>query len=106
MNGFHLRIREGCKNEFPLLLAGAALAGLGSAFVEPAMGSIYLSTTNEENRGQVMGMRGSAISLAVMLGPLAQALVGPWTTPQITFATGVALLLMMALVAFLLLKNS
>jgi MFS family permease len=52
-----------------------------------------------------MGMRGSAISLAVMLGPLAQALVGLWITPQITFAIGVALSLTMALVAFLLLKN-
>src|SRR5438876_4474383 len=90
---------------YPLLLAGAALAGLGSAFVEPAMGSIYLGATTDENRGQVMGMRGSAISLAIMLGPLAQALVGLWITPQITFAIGVALSLMMALVAFLLLKN-
>ncbi len=90
---------------YPLLLAGAALAGLGSAFVEPAMGSIYLSATTDENRGQVMGMRGSAISLAIMLGPLAQALVGLWITPQITFASGVALSLAMALVAFLLLKN-
>jgi len=76
---------------YPLLIAGAALAGLGSAFVEPAMGSIYLAATTDENRGQVMGMRGSAISLAVMLGPLAQALVGLWITPQITFAIGVAL---------------
>jgi MFS family permease len=90
---------------YPLLLAGAALAGLGSAFVEPAMGSIYLAATTDENRGQVMGMRGSAISLAIMLGPLAQALVGLWITPQITFAIGVALSLVMALVAFLLLKN-
>jgi MFS family permease len=90
---------------YPLLLAGAALAGLGSAFVEPAMGSIYLGATTDENRGQVMGMRGSAISLAVMLGPLAQALVGPWITPQITFAIGVTLSLSMALVAFFLLKN-
>ncbi len=90
---------------YPLLLAGAALAGLGSAFVEPAMGSIYLGATTDENRGQVMGMRGSAISLAVMLGPLAQALVGPWITPQITFAIGAALSASMALVAFLLLKN-
>ncbi len=90
---------------YPLLLAGAALAGLGSAFVEPAMGSIYLGATTDENRGQVMGMRGSAISLAVMLGPLAQALVGPWITPQTTFAIGVALSASMALVAFLLLKN-
>ena len=90
---------------YPLLLAGAALAGLGSAFVEPAMGSIYLSATTDENRGQVMGMRGSAISLAIMLGPLAQALVGLWITAQITFAIGVALSLVMALVSFLLLKN-
>src|SRR5258708_31677512 len=43
---------------YPLLLAGAALAGLASAFVEPAMGSIYLGATTDENRGQVMGMRG------------------------------------------------
>jgi len=90
---------------YPLLIAGAALAGLGSAFVEPAMGSIYLGATTDENRGQVMGMRGSAISLAVMLGPLSQALVGLWITPQITFAIGVALSFVMALVAFLLLKN-
>src|SRR5438132_14042953 len=90
---------------YPLLLAGAALAGLGSGFVEPAMGSIYLAATTDENRGQVMGMRGSAISLAVMLGLLAQAMVGCWITPQITFAIGVTLSLMMALVAFLLLKN-
>jgi MFS transporter, DHA1 family, multidrug resistance protein len=90
---------------YPLLVAGAALAGLGSAFVEPAMGSIYLGATTDENRGQVMGMRGSAISLAIMLGPLAQALVGLWITPQITFAIGVVLSASMALVAFLLLKN-
>src|SRR5436190_6247479 len=90
---------------YPLLLAGAALAGLGSAFVEPAMGGIYLGATTDENRGQIMGMRGSAISLAIMLGPLAQALVGLWITAQITFAIGVALSLVMALVAFLLLKN-
>ena len=90
---------------YPLLIAGAALAGLGSALVQPAMGSIYLSATTDENRGQIMGIRGSAISLAVMLGPLTQALVGLWITAQITFAIGVALSLMMALVAFLLLKN-
>lgn len=90
---------------YPLLIAGAALAGLGSAFVEPAMGGIYLAATTDDNRGQIMGLRGSAISLAVMLGPLAQALVGLWITPQITFAIGVALSVSMALVAFLLLKN-
>lgn len=90
---------------YPLLLTGAALAGLGSAFVEPAMGGIYLAATTDENRGQIMGMRGSAISLAVMLGPLAQALIGPWIMPHTTFAIGVVISLAMALVAFLLLKT-
>ncbi|MBO0777957.1 MAG: MFS transporter, partial [Ktedonobacteraceae bacterium] len=91
---------------YPLLLVGAALAGLGSAFVNPALGGIYLGATTDKNRGQVMGMRGSAISLAVMLGPLVQALVGSWITPQTTFAIGVVLSLAMAVVAFLLLKSS
>jgi DHA1 family multidrug resistance protein-like MFS transporter len=90
---------------YPLLLTGAALAGLGCAFAGPALGGIYLGATTDKNRGQVMGMRGSAISLAVMLGPLAQALVGPWITPQMTFAIGVVLSLAMAVVAFLLFKN-
>jgi MFS family permease len=90
---------------YPLLIVGAALSGLGSAFVEPAMGNLYLATTTDENRSQIMGMRGSAISLAIMLGPLVQALVGPWSTPQITFAIGVVLSVSMALVAFLLLKS-
>lgn len=90
---------------YPLLLAGAALAGLGSALVEPAMGSIYLATTNDENRGQIMGMRGSAISLAVMLGPLAQAAIAPWSTPQMTFAMGTVISLAMAGIAFFLLKR-
>lgn len=90
---------------YPLLLAGAALAGLGSALVEPAMGSIYLKATTDENRGQIMGMRGSAISLAVMLGPLTQAAIAPWSTPQTTFALGVMISLAMAGMAFFLLKR-
>jgi MFS family permease len=72
---------------------------------EPALGGIYLSATIEQNRGQVMGLRGSAISAAVMLGPLTQALLGPWITPQTTFAIGVALSTIMVLVAFLLLQQ-
>lgn len=90
---------------YPLLLAGAALAGLGSALVGPAMGSIYLAVTTDGNRGQIMGIRGSAISLAVMLGPLTQAAIAPWSTPQTTFAIGVVIGLSMAGIAFFLLKR-
>jgi MFS family permease len=90
---------------YPLLIMGAALAGLGCALAELALGGIYLAATTEQTRGQVMGLRGSAISAAVMLGPLSQALVGPWITPQITFVIGVALSLVMVLVALLLLNR-
>jgi MFS family permease len=90
---------------YPLLIVGATLAGLGCALAGPALGGIYLGATTEQNRGQVMGLRGSAISAAVMLGPLAQALLGPWISPQMTFAIGVALSLIMVLVAFLLLRQ-
>jgi MFS family permease len=90
---------------YPLLLTGSVLAGLGSALAGPALGGIYLGATTEANRGQVMGMRGSALSLAVMLGPLAQALVGPWISPQMTFAIGMVLSFAMAVVAFLLIKQ-
>jgi MFS family permease len=69
------------------------------------MGSIYLAATTDENRGQIMGMRGSAISLAVMLGPLAQAAIAPWSTPQMTFAMGTVISLAMAGMAFFLLKR-
>jgi MFS family permease len=78
---------------------------LGNALAGPALGGIYLGATNDKNRGQVMGIRGSAISAAVMLGPLAQALVGAWITPQITFAIGVLFSLLLTVIAFLLLKN-
>jgi MFS transporter, DHA1 family, multidrug resistance protein len=90
---------------YPLLLGGAILAGLGCALAGPALGGVYLSATTQQTRGQVMGLRGSAISAAVMLGPLAQALVGPWITPQVTFAIGVVLSGLMVLVSFLLLRQ-
>jgi MFS family permease len=90
---------------YPLLLVGATLAGLGCALAGPVLGGIYLEATTEQTRGQVMGLRGSAISAAVMLGPLTQALVGPWITPQVTFAIGVALSAVMVLVSFLLLQQ-
>jgi len=53
--------------------------------------------TTEQNRSQVMGLRGTAISLGILLGPLAQALASPWITPQMTFAIGIVLTLAIAL---------
>src|SRR5260370_3445275 len=45
---------------YPLLIARAALAGLGTAFVQPAIGSIYLGATTDTNPGPIIGIRGPA----------------------------------------------
>jgi MFS family permease len=73
-------------HQYLLLIASAAITGLGSAMLMPAMGTIYLNATTDQNRSQLMGIRTTAISFAIFLAPFSQAAVGPWITPQITFA--------------------
>lgn len=92
-------------HQYPLLIATALLTGVGDALLLPALGAIYLGATTEQNRSQVMGVRGSAISLGVLLGPLAQAVVAPWISPQISFAIGVAIALLITLIALFTLKG-
>ena len=92
-------------HQYALLIAAALITGVGDALLLPALGAIYLGTTTEQNRSQVMGVRGSAISLGVLLGPLAQAVVAPWINPQISFAIGVVIALVITLKALFSLKN-
>ena len=92
-------------HQYPLLLAAAIVTGMGSALVLPALGTVYLGATTEQNRSQVMGLRGSAISLGTLLGPLTQAIVGPWITLQMTFAISIALSFVMTLLALVVLKR-
>ena len=93
-------------HQYPLLITASLITGVGDALLLPALGAIYLSATTEHNRSQVMGVRGSAISLGILLGPLTQALVAPWITPQISFAIGVVIALAITLLAVFTLKNS
>jgi MFS family permease len=85
-------------HQYVLLIGAAMVTGIGNALLIPALSTIYLGTTTEQHRSQVMGIRGTAISLGTLLGPLAQALAGPWITPQMTFAIGIALSLVITLV--------
>jgi hypothetical protein len=66
------------------------VTGIGNALLIPALSTIYLGATTEQNRTQVVGIRGTAISLGILLGPLTQALASPWITLQMTFAIGIA----------------
>ena len=90
---------------YALLLGAAMVTGIGNVLLIPALSTIYLGATTEQNRSQLMGIRGTAISLGTLLGPLAQALASPWITPQMTFAIGIALSLVIALLALIVLKR-
>lgn len=90
---------------YVLLLEAAIVTGIGNALLIPALSTIYLGTTTEHNRSQVMGIRGTAISLGTFLGPLAQALASPWITSQMTFAIGLAISFAMMLLALIVVKH-
>ncbi len=91
--------------QYPLLIATAVITGVGSALLMPALGTIYLNATSDQNRSQIMGIRSTAISLALLLAPLAQAAAGPWITPQITFAIAGGLSIVMTFFAIVALRN-
>lgn len=92
-------------HQYILLILAAAVTGIADALLLPALGGLYLAQTTDENRSQLLGIRGSAISLGILFGPLTQALVAPWITPEITFAIGIAIPLAIAVLAIFMLKN-
>ena len=85
--------------QYELLIVTAAITGIGSALLMPALGTVYLNATSDQNRSQIMGIRSTAISLALLIAPLTQAIAAPWITPQITFAIAGGLSIAMALFA-------
>jgi DHA1 family multidrug resistance protein-like MFS transporter len=93
-------------HQYFLLIAAAALTGVGSALLMPAMGTIYLNASSDENRAQLMGIRSTAISFALLVAPLVQALAGPWITPHITFAIAAGVSIAMTFFVIVALKPS
>jgi DHA1 family multidrug resistance protein-like MFS transporter len=92
-------------HQYALLIVATILTGVGSALLIPALSTIYLGMTSDHNRSQIMGIRGTAISFAILTAPLAQALVAPWTPPQVSFAISVAISLVIILLVIVTLKN-
>ncbi len=93
-------------HNYVLIIIASIVTGLGSALLIPALGVIYLSATNEHNRSQVMGIRGTAVSLGSLLGPLLLAVFANWLTPSISFALGSLISLACALLALIAVKQS
>jgi len=78
---------------FPLMLLVAAVAGLGSALISPALSSYYLDITDEQFRSRILGVKESSASLGGVVGPL--LLVGVsavWTAQGVFIFAGVVVL--------------
>jgi MFS family permease len=78
---------------FPLMLLVAAVAGLGSALISPALSSYYLDITDEQYRARILGVKESAASLGGVLGPLLLVGVSAMMTPQGIFILAGAVML-------------
>ena len=55
---------------YPLMLLVAAVAGLGSALISPALSAYYLDIADEQYRARILGVKESSAALGGVLGPL------------------------------------
>lgn len=92
-------------HSFGLLFPVAVLAGLGDALFIPAIAASYLDIAEPEHRSQVMGIKGSVVALATVVGPLLITIVSPWTAPTSIFAISAGATLVAILLALILLNT-
>lgn len=90
---------------FTLIIGVALVAGLGAALTAPAVSAFYLDITSAQHRSRVLGIKGSAVSLGSVAGPLLVAVISTMTTPQGVFSIAGALTVAAALLAFIVLKE-
>lgn len=92
-------------HSFGLLFPVAVLAGLGDALFIPAIAASYLDIAEPGHRSQVMGIKGSVVALATVVGPLLITIVSPWTAPTSIFAISAGATLVAILLALILLNT-
>jgi len=92
-------------HSFGLLFPVAVLAGLGDALFIPAIAASYLDIAEPEHRSQVIGIKGSVVALATVVGPLLITIVSPWTAPTSIFAISAGATLVAILLALVLLNT-
>ena len=92
-------------NDFVLMLFFAGLSGFGRALIDPAINAFYLDITAPEHRSRVVGIKGSALSLGGVLGPLLVVFAsGRFSSLTIFLSAGV-LMVVNALVAAIVLRE-
>ena len=90
---------------FELILLFAGLAGLGGALMAPALSAFYLDITAEKYRARVLGVKGSALSLGGVLGPLAVVIASQFMGAEAIFITALASVVATILLAAVVLRN-
>jgi DHA1 family tetracycline resistance protein-like MFS transporter len=77
----------------------AAVGGLGTAFITPALSAAYLDITAPQHRARVMGLKESMAALSGVVGPLASAMISGAFAPQQIFVMAAGLAVLATLVA-------
>jgi DHA1 family tetracycline resistance protein-like MFS transporter len=70
---------------YPLMLLVAAVAGMGSALISPALSSYYLDISDEQHRSRILGIKESSAALGGVAGPLLLVGVSAALTAQGVF---------------------
>ncbi|MBV7332664.1 MFS transporter [Chloroflexi bacterium TSY] len=90
---------------FSVVMVVAAIAGLGSALIAPALSAFLLDITDAQHRSRMMGIKSSTLSLGGVLGPFLVVFVSRVTSPQGVFIIAGGLVLISGLLALLLLRE-
>ncbi|KAA3663921.1 MAG: MFS transporter [Chloroflexi bacterium] len=92
-------------NDFALMLAFAGLSGFGRSLIDPAINAFYLDITAPEHRSRVVGIKGSALSLGGVLGPLLVVFASGRLSSLTIFLSAGVLMLFNALIAAIILRE-
>ena len=92
-------------SSFHYIFGAYIVAGMGEALMAPALSAFYLDITSEEHRSRVMGVKGAAGALGGVAGPLLVVVVTRITQPQNVFTIAACLLVFVALLALIVLRD-
>ena len=90
---------------FHLIFLAYIVAGLGEALMGPALRAFYLDIANKEHKSRVMGIAGTAGALGGVAGPALVVMITRVVPPQSVFAIAVGLLMVVAFLALIILKE-
>jgi DHA1 family multidrug resistance protein-like MFS transporter len=82
------------------------VAGMGEALIAPALSAFYLDIAREEHKSRVLGIKGAAGALGGVAGPMLLVAVTRITQPQNVFSIAVGILVFVALLALIVLRDT